>query len=96
MIEQVEGLKPEFQGFAFRYFEHLGQRHVEIIDAGSVEKPARDIAQSSQRLGCESCRGIVEFRATISWVRVDVERCTVIFGRVQQIVVDSVSQRSQQ
>ena len=60
MIEDVKGLQPELQHFAFVQRDLLLQRHVEVLQARAVEETARDIAQRATDGGeCwKSCRDI--------------------------------------
>ena len=60
VIEDVERFTAEFDRLRLRDLQHLAQRHVEIVDSWSVEKPVRRMAQLSERLGRECGRRVVE------------------------------------
>src|SRR5580658_5375077 len=94
MIERVECLQPELKRFRLGYSQHLVQRHVKVTDSGAIEKSPRNIPQLPKLLGGE--RGFVERRPAIPRIGVNVEPRAAILRRIQQIVVDTIPQCSEQ
>src|SRR5208282_8129 len=96
VIEYVKPLNPELERFRLGYSQPFGQRHVKVVDSGTMEKSSGHVSQLPIRFGGESGRRIIERKPSVPRICVDIERCPVVFGRIQKIIVDAVPQRSQQ
>src|ERR1700683_979570 len=94
MIEDVESFQPEFKRFGFSHAQNFRERHVKILDAWSIKESTGYISQLPKVLRTE-WRSI-ERSLPISRVGVDLKRPAIVLGRVQQIIIDAVPQRSQQ
>ncbi len=93
MIENVEIFEPDIERLGLGETHRLADLDVEVLDPRPVEKPPRRIAELTQRFGSEP-RG-VKGRPAISRIGVDLEWPRRDLRRVEQLIVDSVAQRSE-
>jgi len=94
MVEHVERLEAHLQRLGTTERHVLDQRHVEILDAGTVKEPARRIAKLAERRQAEARR--VEpraFRRIVVDIQIAARR---VVRRVEQVVIDTVAERAQQ
>src|SRR5580658_3116371 len=88
VIEDIECLDSELQGFGFGQTQILQQRHVVVVHSGSIKESPRGSAKRSEGIFAEE-RG-VEIGLPIAGIVVEIERASGIVRFVDTKVVDAV------
>ncbi len=95
MVEDVERLDPEVERLRLSETQVLLERHVEVIDSGTVEETAFRVAELTECLFAEEVR-VEGGTALVATVGVDLERAGGELWCVEQVVVGAVAERAEQ
>src|SRR5260370_39047568 len=94
MIHYIEGFAAQVKRFGFGELHGLRQLHIKVFDSWPMEEASRSVSKLAQNLRVQNAG--IKYRLAIAGIGVDIERTRKEFGRIQQIVIDAVTQGSEQ
>lgn len=89
MVEDIDGLYSKQQRPGFRERKILGDRHVVVLGAWTIEEPLPRGAGVAQRIQAEGAR-IEEFVPIRSWILTEVNRAAVVIRLIDARVVHAL------